>query len=75
MRIPDEVKLPLDALLHSHTGTPAQTLAVLPELPAGASTVFAADLSRGRYGFISFSKGRDGTQDALKGMNSQLLVQ
>lgn len=65
---------PLDKQLHSKTRRPLPTLAYLHPLRPGESDAFATELTPGRYGILSFVRGRDGKVDALKGMNSEFRV-
>lgn len=73
VRLPDDLGTTLDEQLRSPTRRPVTTLASVAVGPAERG-VLAADLVPGRYGFLCFIDDGDGTNHALKGMSSELVV-
>lgn len=49
-------------------------LATLPVRRPGETNTFALDLAPGRYAFLCFVRGQDGTAHARKGMSSEFEV-
>lgn len=74
-RIPAEVTGSIDDQLRSQQRRPVAPLLSLPLSPPGQMTVFAADLTSGRYAFVCFVPDADGTSHALKGMSSEFMAQ
>lgn len=50
------------------------SLAGIPDIPPGAGTSFAVDLSAGRYGLICFVIDTDGISHVARGMVSEFRV-
>ena len=73
-RLPPDYPPSLDAQLHSPIRRRVEALRALPVMAPGQGTVFAADLATGRYAFLCFVAGSDGTSHALKGMNAEFRV-
>lgn len=75
VRLPDDMTGTLDAQLRSPNRRPVRALESLPVSAPGKTSVFAADLEGGRYGFVCFLKDSGEVTHALKGMSSDLRVQ
>lgn len=75
VRLPDDLPGTFDEQLHSEIRRPAATLGFLPALTPGDTGVFALDLAPGRYGLVCFQEDEGGEAHALKGMNSELVVE
>lgn len=65
---------PLAAQLQGDERSAVPTVARVSAVEPGGSGSVAVDLAPGRYGFICFVKGHDGTQHSIKGMSSELRV-
>lgn len=74
IRLPEDLPGTLDEQLRSDTRRPADTIRLLPGFEPGDQTVFAADLTSGRYGLVCFRPTSDGSTHALKGMNAEIVV-
>jgi len=72
--LPPDLPGTLDSQLHSPNRRPTAVQRVLPLFHPGDSTLFALELTPGRYGFICSVKDPDGIVHDLKGMNSEFRV-
>ena len=74
VRLPDDFQGSLDAQLHSANRIAVQGRVSLPAQKPGETSVFAVDLSPGRYGLVCFLPDPDGRTHADKGMSAELDV-
>lgn len=74
VEIPKNLETSLEEQLRSAERRVVLPIASSPLRSPGQGTVFAVDLTPGRYGLICFVKDPDGKQHFQKGMNSEFRV-